>query len=230
MRFNSDLCTAVAGRIGDMVGMMNKSGMCLRKWVRPANPNTSAQQGVRGTLTTLAVAWSETLTQDQRDGWIAYAATLAFTSKIGTPYSISGYDAYVMCNGARMVAGLTRVDAPPAVAGFDSFTTVVPTFDISSHTISIAYTNTDGWAGEVGGALTVRRCKLGFARGVAFFEGPFIYAGKELGAVTPPTSPLVIDIGAGNIIANKQYAIAVRSVRADGRISVERIFRGNSVA
>jgi len=229
MRFNSDLCTAVGGRIGDMVGMMNKSGMCLRKWVQPANPNTSAQQGVRSTLTALAAAWAGTLTQDQRDAWNAYAATLSFTSKLGTPYTISGYDVYVMCNGARQVAGLSRIDDGPATAGFDTFTPVTPTFTVASHDISIAYTNTDGWAGEVGGGLIVRRCKLGFSKGVTFYEGPFIYADKELGAVTPPTSPLVITLAAGAILSAHQYAIAVRSVRADGRISRESIFRGVSV-
>jgi len=230
MRFNSDKYTAVAGRIGSMVGLMNKSGMCFRNWVVPANPNTAAQQGVRATLSTLATAWSFTLTQAQRDAWNAFAATCQFTSKIGTVYYVSGFDCYVMCNGARMVASIARVDPGPAVAGFDGFTTVVPTFDVSSHTISIAYTNTDAWAGEVGGALVVRRCPLGFFPGVTFYEGPFIYAGKVLGAVVPPTSPLVIDIGAGAIVLGMQYAIAVRSVRTDGRCSQERIFRGVGVA
>jgi hypothetical protein len=230
MRFNSDLATAVGGRIGNMVGLMNKAGMCLRSWVRPSNPNTSAQQGVRATLRDLATAWSGTLSAANRAGWNAYAATLSFTSKLGTIYMISGFDAYVMCNGARIVAGLSRIDAPPAVGGFDSFTSVVPTFDVSSHNYSIAYTNTDEWANEVGGALVVRRVPVGFSEGIGYYEGPFIYLGKAVGAASPPTSPLVVDTGAGSIEADTQYAIAVRSVRADGRCSREAIFRGSSVA
>lgn len=230
MRFNSTLATAVGGKIGNMVGLMNKAGMNLREWVVPANPNTTAQQGVRNTLKTLATAWNNTLTAAQRLGWNVYAATLAFTSKLGTVYTISGYDAYVMCNGARMVATGTKIDAPPAASGFASFTPVVPTFDTSDHTISVAYTNTDAWAGEVGGYLTIRRVPIGFKPGVTFYEGPFIYADKVAGAVTPPTSPKVITLSVGEIVLGTQYAIAVRACRADGRCSQESIFRGLGVA
>ena len=229
MRFNSTLVTAVAGAIGNVVGMMNRSGMCFRERVMPTNPKTSSQQGVRNTLKALAVAWNATLTAPQRLGWNVYAATLSFTSKLGTVYTISGYDAYVACNGARMVGGLSRVDAPPTAEGFASFTPVVPTFTASSHTISVAYTNSDAWAGEVGGGLTIRRVPIGFNPGVTFYEGPFIYSDKVVGAVTPPTSPKVITLTAGDIVAGKQYAIAVRCVRADGRISPESIFRGLGV-
>ena len=230
MRIVSDKYTAIGGRLGSMVGTMNKSGMCFRNWVTPSNPNSSKQQGVRSTLRTLAVAWSTTLTSVQRDAWNAYAATLNFMSKLGTPYKISGFGSYVMCNGARMVGGLSRIDAGPTVSGLDTFTSVTPTWDISSHNVSIAYTNTDGWAGEVGGALIVRRSPLGFRAGVTFYEGPFQYIAKAVGAVTPPTSPLVYDYGSGGVVANTQYALAVRSVRADGRCSAEVIFRGISVA
>jgi len=199
-------------------------------WVQGTNPNTSAQQGVRATLSQLAVAWSGTLTPTQRLGWATYAASLTFTSKLGTSYSISGYDAYVGCNGARMVAGLSRIDAPPVLGGFDVFTAPTPTWDTSSHTLSVAYDNTDDWAGEVGGALIVRRSVAGMSPGISYWEGPCIYANKAAGAAVPPTSPLVIDLGAGAVVEGVQYGIAVRSVRADGRCSKESFFRGLAVA
>lgn len=229
MRFNSDKYTAVGGRIGSMVGVMNKAGMCFRNWVVPANPNSTAQQAVRSSLRTLSLAWSATLTQAQRDAWAAWAATLTFVSKLGTSYTISGFDAYVMCNGARMVGGVARVDAGPTVAGFATFTPVVPTFNVSAHTISVAYTAADAWNGETGGYLLVRKVPIGFRAGVTFYEGPFIYAGKQSGAASPPASPLVINVTAGTIVTGTQYAIAVRSARADGRCSREAIFRGLGV-
>ncbi|MEN6333696.1 MAG: hypothetical protein ABFE01_05505 [Phycisphaerales bacterium] len=230
MRILSDKYTAIAGAIGTMVGMMNKSGMCFRNRVIPANPNSVAQQGVRADLASLSLAWSETLSDAQRAAWEAWAATLTFMSSLGTPYRISGFNAFVAANGARMVSPLTMVVPGPTTAGLDSFTSVVPTFDDSSHTISVAYTNTDPWAREVGGGLIVRRCPLGFSAGITYYQGPFVYAGYAIGAVSPPTSPLVITLGAGAIVTGKQYAIAVRSVRADGRYSLERIFRGIAVA
>lgn len=211
------------------VATMNKAGMCLREWVQGTNPNTSAQQGVRATLSQLATAWSATLTPAERAAWAAYAATLTFVSKIGTTYTISGFGAYVMCNGARMVGSIARVDAAPTVTGFATYTDVVPTWDDSANTVSIAYTNTDAWAGEVGGALVVRRSSTGFLPGVTFWEGPCVYAGKVLGAVTPPTSPLVISLADSGVVAGVQYGISVRSVRADGRCSREKFFRGIAV-
>jgi hypothetical protein len=230
MRIVSDKYTAIGGRIGSMVALMNAAGMCFRNWVVPRNPRTAAQTGVRDTLTTLGLAWRTVLTEAQREAWRVWASTLELTSKLGTPYTISGFDAFVAGNGARRVAAFSQITPGPVVAGWDSFTTVVPTWDDSSETISIAYTNSDGWAGEVGGGLVVRRATLGFSAGIVFYEGPFIYAGKVLGAVVPPTSPLVITLPAGSITIGTQYAIAVRSVRADGRCSQERIFRGVAVA
>lgn len=229
MRFTSDLATKVGGRLGNMVGMMNKAGMNLRSWVMPSNPNTTAQQGVRNTLRTLAAAWSGTLTQSQRDGWAVYAATLTFTSKIGVNYQISGFDAYVAANGARIVAGLTRIDAPPSLGGFATFTGITPSFNVTAHTLSIAYTATDAWNNEVGGALVIRLSPIGFKAGVTFYEGPFKYAGVALGAASPPASPKVITLASGVFAVGTQYAVAVRSVRADGRFSPESIFRGLGV-
>ena len=225
MRIVSDKYTAIGGRIGSLVGTMNRAGMCFRNWVVPANPKTAHQLAVRSTLKNLALAWSDTLTQEQRDAWNAYAATLEFTSKLGTKYTISGFGAYVQGNGARQVGSLSRIDNGPTTPGLDTFTDVTVTFDGGDDTITVAFTNTDAWAGEVGGALLVRRSPLGFKEGVSFYEGPFRYAGKQLGAATPPTSPLVIDLGTTGITPGLQYAIAVRSVRADGRCSEERIFR-----
>lgn len=226
MKFTSTVMTGVAGKLGNVVGLMGLGGMAVRAWVNPTNPKSTAQTGVRNTLKTLATAWSETLTQAQRDGWAVYAATLTFTNSLGTPYTISGFDAYVAANGARIVGGLSRVDAPPAVGGFAVYTTPTPSFVVSSHAISMAFTNTDDWAGEVGGAMLVRVSPAGFSPGIKKYTTPFIYAGKVSGAVSPPTSPQTIVLAAGAIVAGMQYAVAVRVVRADGRYSPESIFRG----
>ena len=227
MRIVSDKYTAIGGKIGTMVGLMNKSGMCFRNLVTPANPKTSAQQGVRSTMSALATAWGSVLTAGERAGWEAYAATLEFTSKLGTPYTISGFAAYCGANAARIVAGLSRIDTQPVVGGFATFTTPTVTFTISDDKCNVAYTNTDDWAGEVGGAMTVRVCPIGFSRGIGFYEGPFQYIGKVTGAATPPTSPEALAMGY-DVVADTQYAAAIRVVRADGRYSQEQYFRAIS--
>jgi hypothetical protein len=225
MRITSDLFNGVGGKIGELVGLMNKSGMCLRRLVIPANPKTAYQRGVRDTLYELATAWSQELSVDERAGWAAYAATLTFTSKLGTDYTISGFGAYCGANAARMVAGLSRVDTPPTTGGFATMTPPTVTFVAATDKVSVAFTDTDAWAGEVGGAMTVRLCPLGMSAGITFYEGPFRFLDSIDGAVSPPSSPALLDAGY-DIVADVQYAVAIRVVRADGRYSPESIFRG----
>lgn len=228
MRIVSSLFDAAAGKIGSYVAMMNRGGMCMRSWVSPANPNTSAQQGVRATMAGLAAAWSDTLTQAQRDAWTTYAGTLDYVNKLGVHYTIFGFNAYAAANAARIVAGLSQIDAGPVVGGFAGGTPPVPTFDVTAQKVSIAYTNTDDWAGEVGGALTVRLCPIGFKQGIAFYEGPFLYLDLVTGAATPPTSPELMT-PPYTLVEDTQYAVATRFLRADGRYSQEAIFRGLGV-
>lgn len=229
MRWTSTLVEKAGGRIGGYVAMMNKAGLCMRTWVMPSNPNSSKQQGVRATLSTLAYAWSHTLTQDKRDAWAAYAATLTFTNKLGVNYTISGFDAFVAANGARMVGGLSQINDGPVVGGFATYTTptIVPT--VSGNKLVVTFTNTDDWAGEVGGAMLFRVSPLGFNAGITFYEGPYAYVGKISGAGTPPASPANVTVAAPTLVAGTQYGIAVRVVRADGRFSQEAHFRGLGV-
>lgn len=228
MRFTSSLVTGIGGKLGNMVGLMTSGGMALRAWVSPANPNTGAQQGVRATMAELAAAWSGELTQAQRDAWTIYAGTLDYVNKLGVHYTIAGFNAYAAANAARMVAGLARVDDGPLVGGFAGGTPPVPVYNSTTDKVVLSYTNTDEWAGEVGGALTVRLCPIGFAAGVGFYEGPFTFLGHVAGAATPPTSPETLTPPYA-IVEGTQYAIATRVIRADGRYGQESIFRGLGV-
>lgn len=225
MRWTSTLVEAAGGKVGNVVALMNRGGLCFRRWVTPSNPNTGAQQGVRGTMATLAAAWSDTLTQAQRDAWIVYAATLDYVNKLGVHYTIFGFNAFAAANAARIVAGLSQVNDAPTVGGFAGGTSPVPTFDVTANKVSVAYTNTDDWAGEAGGALTVRLCPIGFKPGIQFYEGPFLFLDLVTGAATPPTSPELMT-PPFTLVEGTQYAVATRFIRADGRYSQESIFRG----
>lgn len=225
MKWTSSLVEKAGGKLGLYVALMNRGGMCFRTWVSPSNPNTSAQQGVRATMAELAVAWSDTLTQAQRDAWDVYAATLDYTNTLGVHYTVFGFNAYAAANAARMVAGLARIDAGPSVGGFAGGTPPVVTYDVTAQKVQVAYTNTDAWAGEVGGALTVRLCPIGFKQGIGFYKGPFLYLNLVAGAATPPTSPALMT-PPYTLVTDTQYAVSTRFLRADGRYAQESIFRG----
>lgn len=216
MKFKSQVYTQASGSIGGVTYSHNAGGMYTRGRSIPVNTNTVYQQAVRNLVAQLASAWSTILTSTQRDQWTAYANAVPYVNALGEPINVSGLAMYIACNVPRMQAGLTRVDAGPSVL-------VLPTLTIPAYTVtapstgSLAFTNTDAWAGEVGGALLLRTSP-GTAVTRNYYKGPYRYAGKVSGAVAPPTSPASI-APAFAVVAGQRVHYTVRAVRADGRVS-----------
>jgi hypothetical protein len=123
---------------------------------------------------------------------------------------------YAGCNIARLQAGLTRVDAAPTVLVLPTLTPPVLTVTAPSSG-SMAFTSTDAWNGEVGGALIIHTARPTGA-GIEYFKGPYRYADKAAGAVSPPTSPKTFTLSFP-CVAGQKINYKVRCVRADGRIS-----------
>ena len=216
MLIKSALITAASGSIGGLTASHNKGGQYFRSRVVPVNSNTEQQQVVRNHMKACVAAWTGTLTQAYRDGWTAYAEAVGIVNALGDPRKINGLSMFMGCNVPRLQAGLTRVDVPPTTLTKPTFTAPVYTVTAPS-TGSLAYTNTDGWATAVGGALLLYTAK-GTGVGVNYFKGPYRYAGKVSGAVTPPTSPASI-APAFSVTATQKVNYRVLAVMADGRIS-----------
>jgi hypothetical protein len=203
--------------VGGLTYSHNRYGMYCRTKAMPVNPNTALQAAQRQRLSTLAIQWRDTLTEPQRDAWAVYALNTPVTDKLGQSQTLTGLNWFIACNTLRLQAGLAVVADGPVAYGLADMTPPVPTFDASADTVSTAYTNTDEWANEIGGALMI------FAsapKGPAtnFFKGPYKYLGKELGAVVPPVSPDVLPLI--DLVAEGQKAFfKAVAIRADGRIS-----------
>lgn len=216
MKFKSQIVTQASGSVGGLTASHNRGGLYFRARAVPVNGNTIYQQAVRNYIKTCAAAWSQTLTQPQRDAWTAYAAAVPYVDSLGEPRFIPPLAMYCACNVPRLQAGLTRVDAGPVVLVMAVMTQ--PTYTITApSTGSLAFTNADAWAGEVGGAMLLRVSR-GYGVGINYFRGPYRYAGKVLGAVVPPTSPVSIAPPFA-VVAGQRVFYAVRTCRADGRIS-----------
>lgn len=229
MEFKSDRFFAAGGTIGGQIVWTRRDMMIMRNYVIPQYRNTPALQVVRDILTAVAHAWSTQLTQHQRDGWEQFGRSLVLVSKIGQEYDVCGFNAFVMCNAARLLPGLPRVDWPPLAQGFDDFTPVAVRFLCATQEVEIDFENHDPWARETGGALSVRICPLWFSPAVTFYEGPFVYLGCVLGStLTPPTSPVRLPT-VPYLYQGGQYAVVVRSLRADARVSLPVITRGIAV-
>lgn len=223
MLFKSEIVTQASGSIGGTTYAHNTAGLYRRARSIPVNPNSSAQQGVRANLTTLAQAWNAVLTQAQRDAWDNYATLSPVTGRLGDELVLSGQQMYIRCNTVRMLSGVARVDAGPTVPGLIALTTPVATLSIASGIVSIAYTNTDAWANEVGGGLNFQTGRF-ISAGRNFFRGPYRHNTTELGAGAPPTSPEDTANNAfaqpmASATAGQKMSLRYVAFEADGRIS-----------
>ena len=193
MKYKSALLTTGSGKLRGIVASHNRGGQYLRGLTIPVNPNTSQQQAVRNALSTLQVRFSNTLTLAQRNGWATYAINTPVTDALGDSITLTGQQMYVKCNVPRLQSGAAVVDAPPSTSGLISLTLPVATIAAAGTTASVAFTNTDSWAIAAGGYLLVYASRL-ISPTVNFFKGPYRFAGKVAGGVTPPTTPAVITL------------------------------------
>ena len=217
MKFKSALVTQASGSVGGMTFSRNRYGMYTRAKGLPVNPNSEQQQAVRQIFSALASAWNGVLDSAERAGWDDYAAQMVWSDSLGEPIKLTGQSVYAQCNTPRLQAGLTRVDTAPEVFTQPVFTMPTITADDSDGKINVAFTNTDAWATEVGGALLVYAGRP-LSPTIKFFKGPYRYAGKVAGAAQAPTSPVALDMPF-DITAGQQVGVFGRVLRADGRIS-----------
>jgi len=209
-----------SGSIGATVYSHNRFGQYVRARSVPVNPQSSRQQVARNTLRTLMAAWSAALTAAQRAEWTAYADAVSWLNRLGDTVTLTGIAHYLRSNAAILAAGLTRVDDGPAVlalpAGPGTFTV---TASEATQQISVAFDNTEDWANEDAGALSVL---MGMPQNAtrSFFNGPWRWAGVIEGdSSTPPASPAAIT-APFTFQEGQRIWCQARVLRADGRVAV----------
>ncbi len=217
MKFLSGFVTMGSGSIGGLCASHNRFGRYLRGKVVPVNPATARQVSVRNALAQLSTRWRDTLTAGQRSAWETYAENTPVTDALGAGITLTGLNWYVACNTLRLQAGLAVVDDGPIVFGLATMSPVSGVLTASDDTVAVTFVNTDDWAGEVGGALLVYG-SIGKSPTINFFKGPYRYANKIAGAVSPPASPADIVL-VDNIAAGQKVFLKAVALRADGRFS-----------
>jgi len=105
----------LSGSIGSTTASHNKYGSYFRSKVIPVNPNSTRQQAVRTFFATLVSAWNDTLTTAQRNAWNLWATNTTIQGKDGNPINITGQNAYIRFNTARLQIGGSRVDEGPVI-------------------------------------------------------------------------------------------------------------------
>lgn len=223
MKYTSAIASTGSGSVGGATASHNRGGQYFRRRAVPVNPNTTQQQAVRGFFSTLQAAWNSILTAAQRAAWDTYALNTPVTDSLGNPVNAGGKGMYTRGNTARLQAAMTRVDAGPTVFGLPALTAPgVTSLIASTGILTYTFTNTDAWAIAVGGALLiyVSRPQSISTNG---FNGPFRFAGKTLGAASPPTSPGTVTSPFPYTVGQKGFVRFV-AVTADGRVTGDYTF------
>jgi hypothetical protein len=211
--------TQVSGSAGGTTYSHNRFGSYIRNRSIPVNPKTDRQLAVRNAVQNLAIAWNNSLTPAQRDGWSVYGDNVPVTNKLGQQVFLTGLNHFVRSNSPLLVNGFARVDDPPttftlAAAEED----LVPTASEATQQASLAYDDAAAWAAE-DGAHQFFYGGLPKNAAVKFFGGPWRLMGTVDGdSVTPPTSPASLAWPFPFGAANRLW-VRSRIVRADGRLS-----------
>ena len=89
--------TEARGRAGGTIFSKNKGGHYAKNFTNPNNPQSPAQQAVRGIFGDLSQAWRQ-LTQVQRDAWDEAAPTFPVINKLGEVIFLSGQGLHMQLN------------------------------------------------------------------------------------------------------------------------------------
>jgi|TARA_Y100000310_G_C20528168_1_gene737120 hypothetical protein len=185
--------SAMSGKAAGNVFARNKGGAYMRNWVRPTNPQTTAQQNQRNTLALKSAAW-RTLTDSQRDSWKSWADDNPVLDRMGASIVLTGAQAYTKININRDNAsdGATQSTTPGS-----------PTFAAQ------ILDTTDSLDIQIAGATFL----VPLGAGAAENDVVFIFASKPVSAgVTNTNSSLrlvqVTTISAGQITAGEIECIS----------------------
>lgn len=101
------------GSVGGMTASIGPSGPIMKRKSTPVRRVRTTQPQNRSILGFLSREWG-TLTNDQRTGWKQYANDNPGTDKFGTPFIMSGINAYTKLNsGALRLYGIGNLQTLP---------------------------------------------------------------------------------------------------------------------
>lgn len=220
MKFKSQLITQASGSIGGVTFSHNSYGLYTRARSIPVNPLSQYQVAQRNRMANVVELWTATLTESEREAWRTYAANVAMTDKLGSQIYLSGFAQFVRSVTAALQSDATwsTYTAPPDYLLAAGTTPSLFGVDGDNDEVDIAFTNTDDWANEDGGAMLVYASRTQNV-GRSFFAGPYRYVGAVAGdSVTPPTSPATFSYPFPSESGQKVFGY-VRFLRADNRLS-----------
>ena len=102
-----------SGRCRDVVFYRMRRCQYWRRHVIPHNPRTAAQRRAREVLGAISKAWSELLTEAERQAWIAAGAKVRSRPRLGQAGPLTGEMHFAGINSARAAIGRELLRVPP---------------------------------------------------------------------------------------------------------------------
>jgi hypothetical protein len=107
-----------SGKIGNRVAFISPYGQCQRELVTPKNTWSPARDHMRGSFGRLSRAWSQLLTDEQRDAWCEAGSKVQSAKRLGNSGPLTGQQHFQGINSARACLGLDMLLTPPAPVVF----------------------------------------------------------------------------------------------------------------
>jgi hypothetical protein len=136
--------TDARGACASVVFTKSGYGNLIRAKAIPSQPDTQEQKTIKGTTSGLAKAWSMTLSETQRSGWIALAAAQPKTDQLAQTYYVPGEAFFIGANGALHAIGVApNLDAPPTWSA-GSPVSITGNWNDITHVLTVAVTTNPG--------------------------------------------------------------------------------------
>jgi hypothetical protein len=226
MKFKSTILAQASGALAGLVASHNRGGMYLRSRSIPTNPGSDPQNDLRASFGAFASNW-KSLTQDQRNGWKAYADAVSFTDRLGDPRHLTGLDMYIRANVPRNVyfptpAAINNAPTDMNIGATPIFNSIVATYEDSTKIKATCTMNIP----DAPVAANYHNLIFFFAsnpqnQSKEYYKGPFIHIesfGIEALASQPQICILYIP-GNWNVAGGEKVFIRATVSREDGRYS-----------
>ena len=104
----------IRGSVGDETYSRNQGGPFVRARVTPTDPSSFDQGLARQAVSDVSKAWSDTLTEAQRESWRTYAGIHRRPDRWGQPKHLSGYVWFLRSNipNSRWAQTIDFLEAP----------------------------------------------------------------------------------------------------------------------
>lgn len=135
------------GSVEGVTFSKGRFGAFARKRVIPRLQQNARTTPVRGALANFARRWFGTLTQVQRNAWIALAVANPVTDVFGNAHALTGQQLYIRVNQLRNQAALAVLDAAPADQAVTGLVTMSVTATAPA-TLTVTFTVTPLSAGH----------------------------------------------------------------------------------